>query len=71
MPEAVRSSTRFALELEGLDVRLFRVGEMLFQAGELPRPACLVIDQHMPGMEGLELTSRLRARRRGGSAGGA
>lgn len=60
--EAVRSSMRFALELEGLEVRLFGDGRELLGAGNLPRGACLVIDQYMPGMEGLELIARLRAR---------
>jgi FixJ family two-component response regulator len=60
--EAVRSSMRFALELEGLDVRLYDGGAALLAAGNLPEAGCLVIDQYMPGMEGVELIARLRER---------
>jgi FixJ family two-component response regulator len=58
--EAVRSSMRFALELEGLDVRLYEGGADLLKAGDLPEKACLLIDQHMPDMEGMDLIARLR-----------
>lgn len=61
--EAVRSSMRFALELEGLDVRLYRGGAELLDAGDLPQAGCLVVDQYMPDMEGMELIGRLRERR--------
>lgn len=60
--EAVRSSMRFALELEGLQVRLYESGAELLAAGDLPEAACLVIDQCMPGIEGLDLVLRLRER---------
>jgi two-component system response regulator FixJ len=60
---AVRNSLKFALELEGFDVRVYEGGaEML--AREVPGSGgCLVVDQYMPGMTGLELVDRLRARR--------
>lgn len=61
--EAVRASMCFALELEGLDVRLYGGGAELLAAGDLPAAACLVIDQCMPGIEGLDLVARLRDRR--------
>ncbi|MFD1702937.1 response regulator transcription factor [Methylopila henanensis] len=61
--EAVRASMRFALELEGLDVRLYDGGAALLAAGELPETGCLLIDQWMPGMEGVDLIARLRERR--------
>ncbi|MET0314842.1 MAG: response regulator [Hansschlegelia sp.] len=60
--EAVRSSMRFALELEGLDVRLYEGGAALLAAGDLPAAGCLLIDQYMPGMEGVDLIARLRER---------
>ncbi|MGA0532909.1 response regulator transcription factor [Hansschlegelia sp. KR7-227] len=60
--EAVRSSMRFALELEGLIVRLYEDGAALLEAGDLPEKACLLIDQYMPGMEGMDLIARLRDR---------
>jgi two-component system response regulator FixJ len=60
--EAVRRSLKFALELEGLDVRLYEDGAELLRDGALPRTGCLVVDHWMPDMDGLELVERLRDR---------
>ena len=59
---AVRNSLKFALELEGLAVRLFEDGAELLAATDLPRNGCFVIDYNMPGMNGIELVARLRQR---------
>lgn len=59
---AVRASLKFALELEGLDVRAYDGGEALLAVGALPADGCLVIDYYMPAMTGVELVSRLRGR---------
>lgn len=61
--DAVRNSLKFALELEGLSVRLFRDGAELLAAPDLPRNGCFVIDYNMPGMTGIELVGKLRQRR--------
>ncbi|WP_114947701.1 response regulator transcription factor [Microvirga calopogonii] len=61
--EAVRNSLKFALELEGLTVRLFKDGPDLLSSGDLPQNGCFVIDYNMPGMTGIELVNRLRLRR--------
>jgi len=60
---AVRNSLKFALELEGLTVHLFKDGAELLAAPDLPRDGCFVIDYNMPGMTGIELVSKLRQRR--------
>ena len=59
---AVRNSLKFALELEGLSVRVFKDGAELLAATDLPRNGCFVIDYNMPGMTGIELVARLRQR---------
>jgi FixJ family two-component response regulator len=61
--DAVRNSLKFALELEGLTVRLFKDGAELLAVQDLPRDACFVIDYNMPGMTGIELVGKLRQRR--------
>lgn len=59
---AVRNSLKFALELEGFDVRVYEGGaEMLADEG-LALEGCLVVDQYMPGMTGVELVDLLRER---------
>jgi two-component system response regulator FixJ len=59
---AVRHSLKFALELEGLDVRLYAGGEDVLADQDLPADGCLVVDYDMPRMNGLELVKRLRGR---------
>jgi len=59
---AVRHSLKFALELEGLDVRLYEGAEELLAEPELPDNGCLVVDYYMPRMNGVELIDRLRRR---------
>lgn len=57
---AVRSSIAFALEIEGFDVAAFESAETMFARG-IRRPcACIVLDQRLPGMDGLSLLDRLR-----------
>jgi two-component system response regulator FixJ len=59
---AVRNSLKFALEIEGLTVRSYATGAELLSAGDLALCNCLVVDQNMPGMNGLDLITLLRAR---------
>jgi FixJ family two-component response regulator len=60
---AVRNSLKFTLEVEGFLVREFSSASELLSHGSLPASSCLVVDYHMPEMNGLELVSRLRDRR--------
>ncbi len=60
--EAVRQSLKFALELEALTVRVYGGGAQLLADEALPRSGCLVVDYHMPAMNGVELIARLRRR---------
>jgi two-component system, LuxR family, response regulator FixJ len=60
---AVCGSLKFALELEGFEVRVYRNAVEFFQLGDLGVFDCLVIDQRMPGMSGMELIKQLRDRK--------
>jgi FixJ family two-component response regulator len=60
--DAVRNSLKFALELEGLSVHLFKGGAELLAEADLSRTGCFVIDYNMPGMSGIELVGKLRQR---------
>ena len=60
---AVRDSLRFTLLVEGFGVRLYSNAEQLLAETHLPHFDCLIVDQNMPGMNGLDLISALRARR--------
>jgi two-component system response regulator FixJ len=59
---ALRSALVFKLELDGFAVEALQSGEALL-AHPLPSaPACIVLDQNMRGLTGLETLVRLRAR---------
>ena len=58
--EAVRDSLRFLLETAGLSVVTYNSAAQFLNeaiAGDL---SCLVVDQHMPDLTGLQLVTRLR-----------
>jgi two-component system response regulator FixJ len=56
---AVLDSLKFLLEVVGYPVAVYASAEAFF--ADLARgPACLIIDQHMPRMTGLELAQKLR-----------
>lgn len=46
----------------GLDVELFGSAEEFLQSKSLSAPGCLVLDVHMPGLNGLELQAQLSNR---------
>lgn len=59
---AVRESLRFTMEMHGLAVVTCAVGEDLMRLELPPSGACLVVDERLPGLGGLDCISALRAR---------
>lgn len=59
---AVRAALKFALEVEGFRVQLYDGPRALLADTRLPARGCLVIDHHMPEIDGIELALELRHR---------
>jgi FixJ family two-component response regulator len=59
---AVRAALKFALEVEGFRVQLYDGPRALLADTGLPARGCLVIDHHMPEIDGIELARELRHR---------
>ena len=60
--DAVRRSLAFALDLDGYAVETFGSGEALLLRNDLDAAGCLVIDERLPGVSGLDTLRQLRAR---------
>src|SRR6476619_8226275 len=58
---AVRNSLKFSLEIDGFSIRTYASAEELLGSGNLNNFQCLIVDQDMPRMTGLELVKALRA----------
>ena len=59
---AVLHSLKFSLEVEGFASRVYRSPSEILAASDLPANGCLILDQRLPEMSGLELLANLRAR---------
>ncbi len=59
--DGVRDSIRFLLESEGLTVRTYHSAQALLDT-DLPPRGCVLTDFRMPGLDGLQLQSRLTER---------
>jgi two-component system, LuxR family, response regulator FixJ len=58
--DAVRDSLRFLLEIAGYTVAAYASAAQFLKEAPLPELVCLVVDQHMPDVTGLQLVARLR-----------
>lgn len=59
---ALRSSLEFILGVEGYAVRAYASGHELLDDDDLPASGCLVIDQRLPDIDGLQLIDAIRHR---------
>lgn len=58
--ESVRVALRRLCRASGLEARVFASAHHLFESLDRVRPDCLVLDVHMPGINGLETQLWLR-----------
>ena len=59
---AVRRSLEFALDLDGFAVETYESGEALLLRAPPNTNGCLVIDERLPGISGLDTLRQLRSR---------
>ena len=57
--ESVRRTTKLLVESFGYRAAVFESAESFLKSEQLYDTSCLVVDVHMPGMNGLELQSHL------------
>lgn len=57
----IRETVRLALEHAGYDVTVVEEAEHAFDAVKKAKPSLVVMDLYMPGLDGREVTRRLKA----------
>jgi two-component system response regulator FixJ len=57
---ALRSSLEFIFSVEGYTVRAYANGRDLLDDVDLPNYGCLVVDQRLPDIDGLQLIDTMR-----------
>ncbi|HZZ69068.1 MAG TPA: response regulator [Phenylobacterium sp.] len=57
---SVREALTFALTIDGFRVEVHESAERLLEQADLPAPACLVLDHHLPGTPGADALARFR-----------
>ena len=57
--ESVRRTTTLLVESFGFRSATFESAESFLRSGRLDETSCLIVDVHMPGMNGLQLQSQL------------
>ena len=57
---AVLDSLQFLLELQGFEILAYSSGSEFFAALATSPSSCVIVDQSMPDMTGLDIASRLR-----------
>jgi FixJ family two-component response regulator len=59
--ESIRTTTTRLIESFGFRAAAFESADSFLRSGQLHDTACLIVDVQMPGMNGLQLQSRLAA----------
>lgn len=57
----LRRALKFALEVEGYAVHCHEDAEAYLRSEDRAAPGCLIVDQMLPGMSGLDMLARLAA----------
>ena len=58
----LREALQLTFEVEGVEVKAFASAEDVLVDAEVLGDGCLVLDQKLPGIDGLELVGKLRSR---------
>lgn len=58
--DAVLSSIKFSLEIEGFSVITFPDGQSMLDKLDCDDCACIILDQNMPGLTGMDAVAKLR-----------
>ncbi|NVK34048.1 MAG: response regulator transcription factor [Rhodobacteraceae bacterium] len=58
---AIRDALSVVFSLEGFEVETFKDGDAFVDTAQLKKPACVLLDVHMPGRSGIDVLKELNA----------